>query len=141
MAQKKRFILELPYFLATQAGSIYVRIMFAACYCLLIASYMLPLVGTLMASAACLVFWQFFNIRTKTSNKYKHYKAFLLQRLVFCNVFILALFIYCTKEGVFELDLWYMCSFALVIVNLSDMFLTLKGFTGVAYINGKKNKN
>lgn len=139
--QKKRFILRLPYFLATHGSSLPIRLMFAACYVLLILGYLLPLTGTLLASAACLVFWQFFNIKTKKDPRYEIYCSFLLQRLVFCNIFVTALFVYCGLDYEFNYGLWSLCIFTLAFLNASDVYFTLKGFIGVAFIHGNKNKN
>lgn len=140
MTQKKSFILELPFFLATDAGSLAVRLMFAFCYLLLAISYTVPLIGTLLASSICLVFWQFFNIIAKKNYRYKIYFSFLLQRLVFCNVFVICLFIFCSYELEFNQAIWNTCSVLLALLNFSDIYFTVKGFIGVAYID-KKNKN
>lgn len=139
MVQKKRFILQVPYFLATKAGSLHIKLMFAACYMLLCLSYFIPLVGTLVATAAILVFWQFFEISTKKSAKYKVYSSFLLQRLLFCNIFTLALFMYCSNNVIFNQYMWQASTLFLIILNCTDVYFTVKGFTGVAYINGKKS--
>jgi hypothetical protein len=140
MTQKKSFILELPFFLATDAGSLPVKLMFATCYLLLVISYAVPLIGTLLVSACCLAFWQFFNIITKNNYRYKIYFSFLLQRLVFCNVFVVFLFIFCSYEVEFNQAIWNTCSILLALLNFSDIYFAVKGFIGVAYID-KKHKN
>jgi len=141
MVKKKRFILELPYFLATDAGSWGIKILFASCYAVLALSYIIPIYGVLVSIGYCLAVWQFFNIRYSKEKKYSIYSRFLLQRVVFCSVFVLALFMYCAQDGSFDITTWWFSVALLALLNLSDIYFTLKGMVGIGYINGKKKKN
>lgn len=139
MVKKKRFILELPYFLATDAASLNVKLLFVSCYVALMAGYLFPVFGTLAAAGYCLTVWQVIKIRKNLADKYQSYCSFLLQRVIFAIVFTLGLFLYCSKTGMFDINTWYLSIILLGVLNISDIFFTLKGFTGVVYINGKKN--
>ena len=138
MTQNKRFILNVPYFLATDAAKLPIKLMFCACHLLLLIGYFLPLVGTWIASVLSLVFWQFFNIKIGKSGKYKIYCSFLLQRLVLSNVVAMALFMYMVSKNEFNPSYWsyYVSIFALI--SALDIYLTLKGLTGIGYIKWQK---
>lgn len=135
MDQKKRFILEIPYFLATKAGSLYIRITYAFCYFILILGYhFIPPLGCFLAFAVCLLVWQVLNILVKHDKKYRIYNSFLLQRLAFCVLVVIAIFMYSVKDGVLDINIWRICVLVLSLINLGDLILSLKGTIGFGYI-------
>jgi len=135
MLKKKKFILEIPFFLASPAGNISARGVYAFCYVLLIIGYYtVPLLGSVLASLVCLVIWQFFNVFTKYDTKYRRYNKFLLQRIVFCLLMTFCVFGYSLKSGELDYSLWLLWISVLAIINVSDVLLSLKGMIGIGYI-------
>ncbi|MCP4355336.1 MAG: hypothetical protein GY793_06820 [Proteobacteria bacterium] len=136
MLKKKSFILDMPYSLASPVGNLFSRAVYATCYIVLILGYYVePLIGTVLASCICLVIWQVFNIVTKHDDKHRIYNNFLLQRLAFCLLAVITIFIYILKDGFFNYDLWRLLISILAIINFTDVLLSLKGMIGLGYIS------
>ena len=141
MLKKKNFILDIPYSLATPTGNLFARGVYATCYIIMILGYYIsPLIGSFVSSCACLIIWQVFNIITKHDAKYDIYNNFLLQRLAFCLLVVIAIFLYTIKDNFFNYNLWRLWVSVLTIINFTDTLLSLKGIIGLGYIN-YDNKN
>ncbi|PPR08386.1 MAG: hypothetical protein CFH44_01116 [Proteobacteria bacterium] len=141
MVKKKRFILKMPYFLATSAGPLWVKLTFCLCYAVMAFSHFFPIVGAIISASVNLTVWQIFNIRYQKDGKYKNYTRFLLQRTLFCSVFIAALAFYCAKDGYFDSQAWFYSVLVLVLINIADILFTFKGMVGIGYIYNENNNN
>lgn len=139
MTQKKSFILRVPNFLATEAGGLKVKLLLASCYITMLIGYFFPLIGSLAATVYCLVVWQVFNIKFNKDNRYEVYSRFLIQRVLFCMIFVFVLFLFSVDENGVDQQSWFIVYVVLGFLNLSDLLLALKGFVGIGYIDGSKH--
>lgn len=137
MQQKKRFILKVPYILATQAGSQWLKLLYSCCFLAMLLAYFMPFLGNLAAIGLCLTVWQFINIKY-SDGIYSIYNKFLLQRVIFYAIFVFSLLFLCSKDGTFDIATWSMVYVLMIVVNISDICFMVKGLPGIGFINADK---